>query len=294
MLAELNGWPGDVKALYLAGCLSGSARSVLNDMDPRARYDYVKFDEALRERFGTDDQSELFKAKLRNRVKTKEETLQELAHDVRRLVRLAYPKAPARTHDDLTKDQFIEALGDGEIRWSVFQARPKNITEALKVAMELEAFKESEKCRMRRNVRGVKADEIDLQGGRSKLGGIELEEVSPKPPLDLRQMAAQINQLHQFGQGNRGSTVPAMGGPNVIGEQDGGKYNGPGPMPPMSGNLRRGAEVGERSYGNPRMPFDVSRIKCFRCDKMGHFARECPDLLKKEGERSKAGNDLNA
>jgi len=59
MLAELNGWPGDVKALYLAGCLNGSARSVLNDMDPQARYDYAKLDEALRERFGTDDQSEL-------------------------------------------------------------------------------------------------------------------------------------------------------------------------------------------------------------------------------------------
>ena len=115
MLADLNGWTDDVKALYLAGCLNGSARSVLNDMDLQARYEYGKLDEALRERFGTDDQSELFKAKLRNRVKNKEETLQELVHDVRRLVRLAYPKAPVRTQEDLTKGQFIEALGDSEI-----------------------------------------------------------------------------------------------------------------------------------------------------------------------------------
>jgi hypothetical protein len=294
MLAELNGWPEDVKALYLAGCLSGSARSVLNDMDPQARYDYAKLDEALRERFGTDDQSELFKAKLRNRIKTKEETLQELAHDVRRLVRLAYPKAPVRTHDDLTKDQFIEALGDGEIRWSVFQARPKNITEALKVAMELEAFKESEKCRMRRNIRGVKAEEMELQGGRRQMGEAELDGGQTKLPLDLRQMVAQINQMHQLGQGNRGSLAPSAGGPGVMGERDGGKGDGLGLGPPTTGNPRNGSDFSERGYGSQRVPFDVSRIKCFRCDKMGHFARECPELARREVGKPKVENGLNA
>ena len=134
------------KALYLAGCLSKGARSVLNDLIPQDRYDYDKLDGALRMRYGTDDQAELFKAKLRGRVKSKEESLQELAHDIKRLVHLAYPKAAMSTHADLTKDQFIESLGDGDIRCSVFQACPKDLTEALKVAMELEAFRESEKC----------------------------------------------------------------------------------------------------------------------------------------------------
>jgi hypothetical protein len=92
MVAELNGWDKVAKALYLAGCLSKGARSVLNDLVHEDRYDFDKLDEALRERYGTEDQAELFKAKLRSRVKTKEESLQELAHDIRRLVRLAYQK----------------------------------------------------------------------------------------------------------------------------------------------------------------------------------------------------------
>lgn len=231
---------------------------------------------------------------MRNRIKTKEETLQELAHDVRRLVRLAYPKAPARTHDDLTKDQFIEALGDGEIRWSVFQARPKNITEALKVAMELEAFKESEKCRLRRNIRGVKADDAELQGGRSKSGETEPDGVPHKLPLDLCQMVAQINQMHQLGQGNRGPLVPSTGDANVMGEREGSKSNGPGSGPFLNSNMRNGTELNERGYGNQRMPFDVSRIKCFRCDKMGHFARECPNLAKREMGKPTVENGLNS
>jgi hypothetical protein len=41
------------------------------------------------------------------------------------------------------------------MRWSVFQSRPKTITEALKVALELYAFKESERSKMRKSVRGV-------------------------------------------------------------------------------------------------------------------------------------------
>jgi hypothetical protein len=294
MLTELNGWSNDVKALYLAGCLNGSARSVLNDMDPQDRYNYGKLDEALRERFGTDDQSELFKAKLRNRVKNKEETLQELAHDIRRLVRLAYPKAPARTHDDLTKDQFIEALGDGEIRWSVFQARPKTITEALKVAMELEAFKESEKCRMRRNVRGIKTEGGDLQEDRGRLEGGDGGKEPTLVPLDLRQMAAQISQMHQMGRGYGGPETRMVGGKPVVGEKNGIRNAGPGSSPVGNGLEKVGMGSGERGYGMSRAPFDVSRIKCFRCDKMGHYARECPDLVKRDTGRPKDGGGLNA
>jgi hypothetical protein len=182
MVAELNEWTDEDKALYLVGCLSGSARSVLNDMSPKDRYKFIKLDEALRERFGTDDQAELFKAKLRSRVKGKDESLQELAHDVRRLVRLAYPNAAMNTHDDLTKDQFIEALGDSEIRWSVFQARPKNVTEALKVAMELEAFKESEKSRLRKSVRGVQVEEEGKVEKRKEIVKDKVEEDKGESP----------------------------------------------------------------------------------------------------------------
>jgi hypothetical protein len=294
MLADLNEWTDDVKALYLAGCLTGSARSVLNDMDPKARYEFGKLNEALRERFGTDDQSELFKAKLRNRVKTKEETLQELAHDIRRLVRLAYPKAPVRTHNDLTKDQFIEALGDSEIRWSVFQARPKSITEALKVAMELEAFKESEKCRMRRNIRGVKTEGIEMKEEGDRFEDVEDGEIPRQLPLGLRQMAAQISQMHQMGRGFRGPEGRLDGSKPMPADKE--ETQSMGPRVPVVGTTpgRSMAGPGERGYGNPRAPFDLSRIKCYRCDKPGHYVRDCPDLLKREPGSIKPEGSLNA
>jgi hypothetical protein len=271
-----------VKALYLAGSLSGSARSVLNDMDASDRYVYEKLDEALRERFGTDDQSELFKARLRNRTKTKDESLQEFAHDIRRLVRLADTKAASRTLEDLTKDQFIEALGDSEVRWSVFQARPKNITEALKVSMELEAFRESEKCRLRKSVRGVKAGSNGPKEGTDEFSD---ELVGGDHTIDWGQMVAQIQQL---GQMQRKYQVPgstgAVGGAGVT-------------RPPevagrTAGRNEAGRTAGARDGGGTggRPVYDMTKVRCFRCDKFGHFVRDCPDLPRRElaGARKEA------
>ena len=291
MLAELNGWTKASKALYLAGCLSKGARSVLNDLIPEDRYDYEKLDKALRERFGTEDQAELFKAKLRSRIKNKDESLQELAHDIRRLVRLAYPDAAMQMHEDLIKDQFVEALGDGEIRWSVFQTRPKNLTDALKVAMELEAFKESEKCRVRRSVRGIRAEsEVPLRGGmevdRDIMQGDLIENALQQAMTHLSQLR-QVNRADSAPRGTRvepghgGQEVtPAMGTPRGI--------TGDGGVVPREGN--GGSREGDGAQ--QRTPFDIGKVRCYRCDKMGHYARNCPGLPRREGMRDDKRIDL--
>lgn len=43
---------------------------------------------------------------------------------------------------------------------------------------------------------------------------------------------------------------------------------------------RRGRGRG-RTYREPYKEFDMSKITCYRCDKIGHFASECPDRLLK-------------
>ena len=215
MLSHLNNWDDTSKAMYLAGCLCGSARAVLADLPARERYSYTSLDRALRARFGTDDQSELFKAKLRSRVKQKGESLQELAHDVRRLVRLAHPSASSQTHEDLTKDQFIEALGDSEIRWNVFQSRPRTLTDALKVALELDAFKESERSRLRKNIRGVgPEDEIVNVIGNTDRSTESMSSVLQHMLAEIRQLggvandAAKADGMQISGDGGRGVSRP--------------------------------------------------------------------------------------
>ena len=291
MLAELNQWTTGNKALYLAGCLSKGARSVLNDLSPADRYDYDKLDEALKERYGTEDQAELFKAKLRSRVKTKEESLQELAHDIRRLVRLAYPGAAIRMHEDLTKDQFIEALGDGEIRWSVFQARPKNITEALKVAMELEAFKESEKTRIRKSVRGITV-ESGVAGRLEPEKMIEDGEEEGQIEKALQLLMVQVKQMRQV---SRNGDYVNKEYPEVKNAGRGNPWMGRVDNEEGTQGRGRGADrgyVNDRGYANERT-YDMTKIKSYRCDQMGHFARHCPRLNGREEPKPKDGGNLN-
>ena len=67
------------------------------------------------------------------------ETLPELAEDMERLARLAYPGAPVEVLETLTKDQFIDALNDDETRLRVAQARPTSLRAALGTALEIES-----------------------------------------------------------------------------------------------------------------------------------------------------------
>ena len=42
-----------------------------------------------------------------------------------------------------------------------------------------------------------------------------------------------------------------------------------------------------------RPVYDMDTIKCFRCDHMGHFARNCPGLPRLEVPKDKGTADLN-
>ena len=105
--------------------------------------------EALEARFGSKHQTEMYRAQLRSRTKKREETLPELAQAIRRLTRQAYPNAPSTLRDTLSRDHFIDALPESEVRWRIHQGRPKSLREALTAALEIEAFYVADRHRAR-------------------------------------------------------------------------------------------------------------------------------------------------
>ena len=122
--AELNHWTEEEKATYLAISLRGTALTVLTNLPEKQRRSYPALVQALRNRFGTGHQTELNRAKLRARVRRRDETLPALAEDVERLTRLAYPGAAEEMVATLSKDQFIDALHDEDTKLRVRQLRP--------------------------------------------------------------------------------------------------------------------------------------------------------------------------
>ncbi|KAJ8049133.1 hypothetical protein HOLleu_01738 [Holothuria leucospilota] len=92
-------------------------------------------------------------------MRRKEESLPQLAQEVRRLARRAYPSAPPQLLGLLSRDHFLDALDDPVLRLGVYQMRPGTLEEALKVALEIEAFYTAKKQRNFPGRRVVRATE---------------------------------------------------------------------------------------------------------------------------------------
>ena len=158
MLAEINKWSDDERATVLAVNLRGPALTVLTNLPPEGRRTYTALVAALDKRFGTAHQTELNRMKLRSRMRKPDESLQELAGDVERLARLAYPDAAEDMLKVIVKDQFLDALRDEDLRLRIRQNRPASLNEALEQALELESYQMANRQRSR-TVREVQMEQ---------------------------------------------------------------------------------------------------------------------------------------
>ena len=144
---EINAWKYKEKSLYLANCLTGVARSLLNDLDSDGRRDYDTLIEKLRNRFGSVNQSEIYRTQLKSRTRHTGETIQELAHAIKKLVHQAYPGVNKEVIETLSLDNFIDAITDSDIRMRVQELSPKSLDEAEQICVRLEAYKVADKQR---------------------------------------------------------------------------------------------------------------------------------------------------
>lgn len=93
IVADLNYWDYRTKCRQLAGHLAKNACGMLEKLGPAQRRDYDTLVAAVKRRFGAMERSEMFRAKLKTRVKGNHESISELAQAIKKLTRQAYPGA---------------------------------------------------------------------------------------------------------------------------------------------------------------------------------------------------------
>lgn len=145
--AELNHWTKEQKGLYLSVSLRGQAQGVFGNLGSK-KHDYDDLVKVLEERFAPPNQTELYRVQLRERRQKASESMAELGQDIRRLTNLAYPKAPNDVRETLAKEQFVDSLVSSEMRLKIKQARPIDLNDAVRHAVELEAFYRAENKQM--------------------------------------------------------------------------------------------------------------------------------------------------
>ena len=147
LAAFANKWDKQTSAIKLACSLRGSAAALLSDLTPGMKRDYDRLVKALTERFEPENQCELYKAQIKQRIRKKDEPLTELAQDIKRLTRMAYPSAFLDLRDTLSKDCFIEALNDADMELFICQKEPETLDDAVRIALKYEAFSQGRRKR---------------------------------------------------------------------------------------------------------------------------------------------------
>src|SRR5688572_14894191 len=162
--ARHNKWTAADRVDYLRCSLEKTATQLLWDFGAQPSASYEELVERLRQRYGTEGQAETFRAQLYYRRQRPEENLSDLLHEIRRLVVLAYPVPSNETTQIIAKDAFLEAMRDRELSLKVREREPKNLDEAYRTALRLEAYQRTNDADDRRRqpnrVRGTQ--ETDL------------------------------------------------------------------------------------------------------------------------------------
>jgi len=94
----------------------------------------------LRQRFGSEHQSELHKVQLRNRRRGHKESLSDLMQDIRRLMVLAYSATTSDIWESVAMNAFVEALGDPELALEIRKRGPLTLDAAYREALLLEGY----------------------------------------------------------------------------------------------------------------------------------------------------------
>ena len=138
-----NGWGDEDSLAHLRASLTGAAAQVLWDVGPGSHATYPLLVDKLRQRYGSAGQTERYRSELRSRRRSKNESLQALYQDIRRLMIMAYPGSMDERMEDLAKDFFIGALNDRDFEIHIKQREPKDLDAAFRLAERLEAYEKA-------------------------------------------------------------------------------------------------------------------------------------------------------
>ena len=187
--AKYYRWSPNDRLCHLKASLTGQAGEVLWQLTGEStEADVVKL---LKNRFGSDHQTERYRLELQSRRRQKGESVQMLYNDIRRLLALSFPGESGPMCEVLGMDAFLNSLNDRALRIRVLDQSPKSLDEALVIVSRMEAYSSADidtdssaSDSSRKKVYEVRAAPADRDDRRLK----QLEE-------DLASQRRQIQQL---------------------------------------------------------------------------------------------------
>ena len=137
--AKHNDWNDSEKLSQLMCSMVGNAAQVLWEFNASGLSSWSDLVKRLKTRYGSSDQTTLYRTQLRMRRQKEGESLQELSQDIRRLMVLAYAGPPTEMSEAVAIDAFLDALFDTDLAVRVRDREPTTLDLACRYAIRLEA-----------------------------------------------------------------------------------------------------------------------------------------------------------
>ena len=135
---EYNKWNSGEKLAQLKAALKGNAAQVLLGGE-EVSFSYRTLRDELQKCFGVEGHTAQFRTMLRVRRRQHGESLRALYQDICKLLMLAYPGPSSELKDQLAVEAFVDSLEDEDLERRVKDRFPKDLAEAFKIALSLEA-----------------------------------------------------------------------------------------------------------------------------------------------------------
>ena len=262
--AEFNRWSEEEKKSWLQWSLKDRARQALWDEPNGTSMSYAQLVNALKQRFGSEHQQEIYRIELENRIRGRTESLSDLMQDVRRLMVLGYGAEQSSMWESTAIKAFLSAINDPHLAFEVKKQAPTTLDAAYGSALLLEGYmksscgsNEGDRNRRRDQARSARVDDEISQR----------EKDVQKALFDTQKIVQQLQhsqqcvqqQIQALKESDRDS-VPASAA-----------HSG-------AFTTGRGEERQWVPRWNNRPPASQGQRRCFKCNELGHIARSCPTI----------------
>jgi len=151
-VADYHSWNNEDKRMHLMTALAGPAAEIIPSCQGTPTYAYLL--DRLQRCYGSDHLQDAYKQELKHRWQRSDESLQVLCADVERLAALGYPDITAELREaTFTLPAFMEAIADRDIRFEVWKHKPRTLSRAFTIALEVEEWTKLQQARERDNDR---------------------------------------------------------------------------------------------------------------------------------------------
>ncbi len=259
LTAKRNEWSDCEKSSSLLCALDGPARNILAEFDDVTNASYADVKQALLLRFGPTNLTEVHEQALGQLRLARGQAIREMASEVQRLIKLAYPDINGSARDRLAVKSLIKTIPDRETAFYVKEKSPATLTEVCTLYERYLALTHDDSHQHRHNA--VKQAETVTSDDRQQQQQQVLSAIA--------QMAEATNcRLNKLAETVAAQAANQQAPPN--------RREVAVPRKPCPRCKQQGHWARDCSFPSAAAP-------CYSCGQPGHYARDCQSYLNGQG-----------